>query len=132
MAFAAVDSRDSRRSDINITPLVDVMLVLLVLFIVTAPAATRRLEMSLPQPGPLSSTPPTVLHVYVGAGDVTSLDGQTLAPRELSERFAAEAARPQPAAVEIAADPDADYQSVLRAAAAAQRAGLRNFSLFSR
>ena len=132
MAFAAVDSRDSRQSDINITPLVDVMLVLLVLFIVTAPAATRRLEMSLPQPGPLPHTPPTVLHVYVGAGDVTSLDGQALAPAELAARFAAEAMRGRPAVVEIAADPDADYQSVLRAMAAARHAGLQDLSLFSR
>ena len=132
MAFAVADSRDSRQSDINITPLVDVMLVLLVLFIVTAPAATRRLEMSLPQPEPVPHIPPTVLHVYVGAGDVTSLDGQALAPAELAARFTAEAARSRPAVVEIAADPEADYQSVLRAAAAAQRAGLRDLSLFNR
>ena len=133
MAYAAADARDSRQADINITPLVDVMLVLLVLFIVTAPAATRSLAVDLPQRTTGAIAPPgETLHLYVGAGDVYTLDGVAIDRATLTARFAAAAANERGATVEIAADPEADYQSVLQPMADARRTGVANLVFVNR
>ena len=56
MAVSTVSRQDVLAS-INITPLVDVMLVLLVIFMITAPALTRTIELDLPQPAPNQDPP---------------------------------------------------------------------------
>ena len=50
MAFASGGGGSSAMSDINVTPLVDVLLVLLIIFLVTAPALSYEIEIDLPQP----------------------------------------------------------------------------------
>lgn len=115
------------RSDINITPLVDVLLVLLVLFIVTAPTVTHSLAIDLPQR--VTGAPPPnqeALRLHIGAGDVYELNGVAMDRHALAIRFATAAASGTPAAVEVSADPEADYQSVLRPMADARAAGLQN------
>jgi biopolymer transport protein ExbD len=54
-------------ADINTTPLVDVMLVLLVIFMIALPTLSQRLPLDLPQPGPRSDTHP--LKLLIEAGD---------------------------------------------------------------
>lgn len=133
MAYAAAEARDSRQANINITPLVDVMLVLLVLFIVTAPAATRSLSVSLqPSREQAPPAPSEPLRLYVGGGDVYTLNGEPIDRRGLAARFALVAADARPPTVEVSADPDADYQSVLGPMADARRAGLENLVFVNR
>jgi biopolymer transport protein ExbD len=57
MAFAT-KSGSGPMSEINVTPLVDVMLVLLIIFMITAPVLAHKIKVDLPQPNP-NSTPPT-------------------------------------------------------------------------
>ena len=80
------DTRHHRRdvAEINITPLVDVLLVLLVIFMVTAPVASGRLDLRLPQASPTQPlTPPPRVELRVQADGVYLLEGRMLMGEEL-------------------------------------------------
>ena len=129
MAFAAVRSEQGSMAEINITPLVDVMLVLLVIFMVTAPLLDHRMDLTLPQRTPPPPQPPALVSLEVAPGDVFRLAGQTVAPGRIQALLEAQL-REQPGFVlKLAVHPDADYQSATTALAAANRAGVANISL---
>ena len=112
-------------ADMNVVPLVDVMLVLLVIFIVTAPLLTHSVKIELPK----ASSSPNITrpeHVEFGIRENGELfwNGEAVALDALPARFAAEAARePQPE-VHIRADRNVRYDVVARVMAAAAKAGL--------
>lgn len=127
---------DSRRSphaemaQMNITPLVDVMLVLLVIFMVAAPTLTGRIDLRIPQVSdPLKPTdPPPRISLQVDASGQYQLDGVALGRSELPAALQA-LARSQPRAVlEVAANADADYQDFAWMMAEAQRSGVRDIA----
>src|SRR5688572_28379000 len=128
MAFVSAARRDSL-SEINITPLVDVMLVLLVTFMVTAPMLDFRLPMTLPGPNPQPPQPPESLQLTVRAGDVFELDGALIAPAHLQQALADWRARTPDGVLKVDVAPDADYQSAATAMAAADRAHIEHVGL---
>ena len=129
MAFAAARPESDTMADMNITPLVDVMLVLLVIFMVTAPLLDYRLDLRLPQPTRETQPPRTEQILSVEPGDVFLLDGVAMSPARV-ETALAEWQRTQPDGVlKIVVNPDADYQSAATAMASAQRAKVANFGL---
>ena len=83
MAFADVRSEQGSMAEINITPLVDVMLVLLVIFMVTAPLLDHRMDLTLPQRTPPPPEPPAIVSLEVAPGDMFRFAGQTVAPAQL-------------------------------------------------
>jgi biopolymer transport protein ExbD len=109
----------------NVVPLVDVMLVLLVIFIVTAPLLTHSVKIDLPK----ASSSPNITkgeHIEFGIrpGDEMFWNGERIGHGELAARFAAAAAQqPQPE-LHIRADRDARYESVARVMSMAAAAGL--------
>ena len=112
-------------AEMNVVPLVDVMLVLLVIFIVTAPLLTHSVKIDLPK---ASSTPnvtkPEHIEFGIRPGDELFWNGERIAAAELEARFATVAQRqPQPE-LHIRADRDARYESVAQVMGAAARAGL--------
>lgn len=129
MAFAAARPESDTMADMNITPLVDVMLVLLVIFMVTAPLLDYRLDLRLPQPTPETQPPRTERLLVVEPGDVFLLEGVALSPGQV-EAALAQWQREQPEGVlKIVVDPEADYQSAATAMATVQRAGVVHFGL---
>lgn len=129
MAFAAARPESDTMAEMNITPLVDVMLVLLVIFMVTAPLLDYRLDLRLPQTTTQKLPPPAERVLAVEPGDVFLLEGVALGPRQV-EAALAEWQHAQPEGVlRIVVSPDADYQSAATAMATAQRAGVANFGL---
>lgn len=101
-------------AQINVTPLVDVMLVLLIIFMITAPTLTQRLLLSLPQPVEDAPPPPAApMRLGIAADGSLWFEGQAIS----SERFAAEAAflgaRAKPPGIEIAAADSVAYQHVV-------------------
>ena len=87
MAFSAT-ARPSALAEMNVTPLVDVMLVLLIIFMVTAPLLSRPLDLSLPQ-GTDTPSPdkPSILSLDVAADGTLRLDDRPLPARDLRVRL---------------------------------------------
>ena len=124
MAFAV--ARRDTLADINITPLVDVMLVLLFIFMVTAPALSYQIQVDLPQrtsnPPPPPPSPTAVLSVQ--PGDLFALDGVAMTPGRLQAALADWHQRVPDGVLKVDVSPEADYQSAATALAAADRAGI--------
>ncbi|MBB5015545.1 ExbD/TolR family protein [Rehaibacterium terrae] len=122
MAFRSTG--DTPRAEINIVPLIDVLLVLLIIFMVSAPLAIQRIPLELPYRSIETSPPPdTVLRLRIAA-DTYWLDGAPLPPSALQERLRQVVGRAPDARLQLATDHDSEYQTLSFALAAARNAGL--------
>ncbi len=128
MAFSAT-ARPSAQAEMNVTPLVDVMLVLLIIFMVTAPMLSRPLDLALPQSAPpTGQTKPLILSLEVSADGTLRLDDRPLSGPDLRARLD-DALRSDPKAVlTLRASPDADYQQVVSALAQVRASGIQQVS----
>jgi len=134
MSFGSFDQGDDGEamSDINMTPLIDVMLVLLVIFIITAPLLTGSLKLDLPKvDAPPSQQTPTVLDVGLRKDGQLYLAGQAITLPQLAARFAASAQQSAKTEVHISADAAVPYGDVARVMGAAQSAGLSRIGLIT-
>ncbi|MBL6077188.1 biopolymer transporter ExbD [Belnapia sp. T18] len=119
-------------SEINVTPLVDVMLVLLVIFMVTAPMMTAGIALDLPKTAaaPLSPpAPPLELSLTKEGG--LFLDKDAVPQEALETRLAAIHAETPDRALHLRADRGLDYGEVLRVMGLVQRAGITKVALVS-
>ena len=119
-------------SEINVTPMVDVMLVLLIIFMVTAPLIQQGVKVNLPE---AKATPveaadkklvlsiDTARRVFIGDAEV-ALD-------ELEKKLAANAKAQADKEVYLHADRDVPYGVVVEVMAAAQRAGITNVGMIT-
>ncbi|QIL44010.1 biopolymer transporter ExbD [Acidovorax sp. HDW3] len=126
MAFGTQDDADEVMNEINMTPLVDVMLVLLIIFIITVPVMKHSVAVDLPKASnqPEEIKPETV-RLSVDAEGNYHWNEFHISDEELAPRLAAEAAKePQPD-LHIRGDKNVRYERVAQAMAAAQRAGVR-------
>ena len=125
MVFEAREDSDEVMSEINMTPLVDVMLVLLIVFIITVPVIQHAVKVELPRASSTrDKTPPDHLQLSVDAEGRFFLGKQLVANDALEDRLREQAARdPQPQ-LDIRGDKKVPYAHVAQAMAAAQRAGL--------
>ncbi len=134
MAFASFDSQRTSApvSEINMVPLIDVMLVLLVVFIVTAPLLTHAVKLELPR---VSSTvnhaSAEKVEFAIDAAGQLFWNGEPVAREEAQARFAAAGTQqPQPE-IHLRADQSVPYRHVARALADAARAGLTKVGFVS-
>ena len=126
MAFGTQDDADEVMNEINMTPLVDVMLVLLIIFIITVPVMKHSVQVDLPraanQP---EEVKPETIRLSVTADGSYFWNGQAVSETDLSSMMQTEAAKePQPD-LHIRGDREVRYERVAQAMASAQRAGLR-------
>jgi biopolymer transport protein ExbD len=129
MAFGGFDSRGGPMqpmAEINTTPLVDVMLVLLVIFIITAPLLTHSIRLDLPTAqAPVSTDTPETITVSIDAQGALFWNNAPLADTDALRARLAEAAprRPQPE-LHLRADQQVRYQRLAEVMSAAQQAGI--------
>jgi biopolymer transport protein ExbD len=115
--------------DINTTPLIDVMLVLLIMFIITLPVMTHAVKLDMPQPRPdqpLPPVPPEVIDIEIDFDGAVVWNG-TPVPNlpTLEEYFRSEAKKdPQPE-IHLRPDRRARYEVVAKVLASAQRNRMR-------
>ncbi len=127
MAFASLDAADDNEplAEINLVPLIDVMLVLLIIFMVTAPLLTHTVRIDLPQ---ASSQPnqakPDKIELAIDAAGALFWNGSSLPRSELNARLARAAQqKPQPE-LHLHADKTTQYQAIAEVMSAAVREGV--------
>lgn len=128
MAFGSFDSKasGSTMSEINMIPLIDVMLVLLVIFIITAPLLSHTIRINVPQ---VSAQPaeekPDTIDVAIDAQGRIFWNDQPVLQGDLAPLLARQATRnPQPE-IRIRADLDTRYGLLAEIMAAARQAGMK-------
>ena len=129
MAFSS-SNKGGPMADINVTPLVDVLLVLLIIFMVTAPAMTYQIQVDLPQPSKVPPKPEvaTPIDLKIDAGGQISWNGAETPISTLEGVMKVEAERyttpgDQPV-IKIDTNQDAQYDTLAKVLAKAKNAGL--------
>lgn len=123
--MAVIRSQPAPLGEINMTPLIDVLLVLLVTFLLALPVMTHKVTLDLPTDGPPSDTaPPPIRRLAIAADGAVSLDAAAVAPGTLRARLRAVAEHPDRPLLEIAADGEARYERVDQVLAEVSRAGV--------
>ncbi len=127
MSFGRLErtARPAPMSDINMTPLIDVMLVLLVIFIITAPLMTSSLKLDLPKTD--SATPssaPAFIALAIDAEGKLFFGDEALSREALAARVSAAAKANPQLEVQLRADQKVPYGQVAEMLAMIQKAGL--------
>ena len=133
MSFSNSDDDDEVVSSINTTPLVDVMLVLLIIFLITIPVVTQTVPVHLPrETSVVRQTKPDNIVISIDADGGVFWNRQPVADAEVLFRRLSEAASrvPQPE-VQIRGDEKARYASIGRVLDQARRASIRKVSFIT-
>jgi biopolymer transport protein ExbD len=132
MAFGTQDEPDEVMNEINMTPLVDVMLVLLIIFIITVPVMKHAVNIDLPRASSEPEQPkPQNILFSVTADGAYYWNETKIEDGELPGRLAAEAAKePQPE-LHIRGDKAVRYERVAKAMSEAREAGVRKIGFIT-
>ena len=134
MAFSSGSGKGSPMADINVTPLVDVMLVLLIIFIVTAPIMTYPIDVALPQrvinPPPVTKEPPPPIELRIDASNQIFWNNSPVSVTALPQMMETEVQRDptnQPE-LRIDASADSEYEVMARVLASAKNADMKKIN----
>lgn len=133
MAFGNdMQDEDGMMSEINMTPLVDVMLVLLIIFIITIPVIHHSVKLDLPRAtNQLNETKPETVDLSIDVDGKVFWNGALVAPDDLRARIVEAAQRqPQPE-LHLSADRKTPYEKVVQVMAAAQAGGLEKIGFIT-
>ncbi|RQZ88896.1 biopolymer transporter ExbD [Burkholderia cepacia] len=116
--------------DINTTPLIDVMLVLLIMLIITIPIQMHSVKMNLPVGNPPPPHPPQVVQIDIGADGAVNWNGAAVGGgAALDAKFRAVAAEADQDEIRLRPDKSAPYKAVAEVLASAQREGATKIGL---
>jgi biopolymer transport protein TolR len=127
MSFGRLDRRSGSQpmSDINMTPLIDVMLVLVVIFIITAPLLASSIKLDLPKTDAAkASDVPKAIRVVVDATGQAFLNDRPVSLDELARQFATTQQASPDTEVQLRADAAVPYGRIVEVMGAAQKVGL--------
>jgi len=134
MAFASFDSKraSAPMAEINMVPLIDVMLVLLVIFIVTAPLLTNAVKLDLPKiNSQANDLKPEKISFAIDASGARYWNGELVTRAEAVRRFTDEGHKPVQPEVHLHADQAVAYKFVAESLADASKAGLSKVGFIS-
>ena len=127
MAFGRLERNAGPQpmSDINMTPLVDVMLVLVVIFILTAPLLASSIKLDLPKTEAAKPNDvPKFVTIVIDRGGQAFLDDKPVTPSDLAQRLGQIGRASPETEVQLRADQAVPYGKVVEGMGAAQKAGL--------
>jgi biopolymer transport protein ExbD len=111
--------------EINTTPLVDVMLVLLIMFIITIPVASHNVPLDLPQPAPVQLAPRPFHQLDIAANGSLAWNGAPIAAEALQAQLAQLAADPATPELRLNANSEARYERIDQVLAQIRLAGVQ-------
>ncbi|RMW96163.1 biopolymer transporter ExbD [Allofranklinella schreckenbergeri] len=127
MAFSNLeDSAGDVMSEINMVPLIDIMLVLLIIFIITVPAINETIKVNLPEAASQEKEeePDKPVNLSIDLQGVFYIDKTALTDDQLKARLAEEAKKEPAPALYINGDKDVNYGRIINAMDLARQAGL--------
>ena len=129
MAFQLGEDNDAGMTEMNLVPLIDIMLVLMIIFLVTATVANPSIPLTLPQTtAEIVDLPPEQVQVSINANGDVAWDDQVITLAELEQRLTdAGQAERQPTLI-LKADKEARYDTVAQVMSRASGAGLTDIA----
>lgn len=127
MAFSSNSGGGGPMAEINVTPLVDVMLVLLIIFMITAPLMTHKVQIKLPEATLKTRPEPPIQPITLAIKDTGALfwNDQPITMQQLETQLAVEAQKvPQPQ-VDVRADGSTRYKIIRDVVKVAKATGIR-------
>ncbi|WP_291334670.1 ExbD/TolR family protein [Acinetobacter sp. UBA801] len=129
MAFQLGEDNDSGMNEMNLIPLIDIMLVLMIIFLVTATVANPSIPLTLPQTSAeIVDLPPEQIQVSINANGEVAWDDQIISLDELQTRFNSASQQAQQPTVVLRADKEARYDTVAQVMSRASEAGLSDIA----
>ncbi|MES2832587.1 MAG: biopolymer transporter ExbD [Pseudomonadota bacterium] len=122
---------DEPMIEMNMTPLIDVMLVLIIMLIITIPIQNHAVNLNMPTGAPPPpATPPVVVSLDINADGTVLWDKAVVPDRlQLEAKMKATAAQANPPEIHLRPDKSVSYKSVAAVMAAAQRTGVTKIGL---
>ena len=132
MAFSLGEENDQAMTEMNLIPLIDIMLVLMIIFLVTATVANPSIPLTLPKTtAEIQEPPPKAINVTITADNQVAWNDQVISLDELAKRLSEAGLAERKPAVMLKADKDAKYDTVAQVMSRASEAGLANISFVS-
>lgn len=132
MAFQLGEDHDSGMNEMNLIPLIDIMLVLMIIFLVTATVANPSVPLSLPKTtAEIQPPPPKEITISINANGDVSWGQETITLDELNQRFQEAGQQAQKPTVMLKADKAARYDTVAQVMSRASGAGLSDIAFVS-
>ena len=126
MAFSIQDQEEDMLSEINMIPLIDVMLVLLIVFMITVPVMKHAVDVALPQASSqMSQDKPDTIKLSISAQGQFHWNDKAVSDEELQALLTEAASAEHQPELHIRGDKEVRYERVAQAMSAAQRAGIK-------
>ncbi|MDH2046652.1 biopolymer transporter ExbD [Acinetobacter johnsonii] len=132
MAFQLGDDNDAGMNEMNLIPLIDIMLVLMIIFLVTATVANPSIPLTLPKTtADIVDPPPKAIAVSINANGEVAWDNQVISLEELQTRFNEAGELETKPTVQLRADKESRYDMVAQVMSRASEAGLADIAFVS-
>ena len=129
MAFQLGEDNESGMTEMNLIPLIDIMLVLMIIFLVTATVANPSIPLTLPKTtADIIDPPPEAITISINANGEVAWDDQIISLDELQTRFNSASQQAQQPTVVLRADKESRYDTVAQVMSRASEAGLSDIA----
>lgn len=132
MGFQLGEDHDSGMNEMNLIPLIDIMLVLMIIFLVTATVANPSIPLALPKTtAEIIDPPPKAITISINENGEVAWDAQIISLDELQKRFEEAGQAETKPTVQLRADKESRYDTVAQVMSRASEAGLSDIAFVS-